>query len=116
MVKRLSGLSRDRPFFAFSRIENTTGFPVDAWVFASDTPRVTDRQVISLSQKNWRLNGLLPGDLVVNPGDVLLCQILGDDAPAAERIPSGVGLAVVREGEQGHACMVRATRLQCHGR
>lgn len=82
--------------------ENTTRLPVDVSVFVSGEPPIADEQVISLSQKNWRLNGLLFGDLVVNPGDVLICQILGDDAPAWERLPTGVALAVVRDGDDGH--------------
>lgn len=89
-------------FPTLAAAENTDSFPAEVWVFASGRPPIADEQVISLSQKNWRLNGLLPGDLVVGPGDVLLCQILGDDAPAWARIPTGAALAVVREGEDGY--------------
>lgn len=89
-------------FPALADDENTTSYMARVDVFAPDVDVIVDQQAITLSQKNWRLNGLLSGHLVVNPGDVLVCQILGDDAPATDRVPTGVGLAVVRDGDQGY--------------
>lgn len=80
---------------------NTASYRVRVDVFVRDDSAIVDEQAITLSQKNWRLNGLLPGELVVEPGDVLLCQILGDDAPSSARVPAGVALTVVKQGDQG---------------
>lgn len=89
-------------FPSLSDAKNTSRYPVTVDVFASGAPPTTVNQVISLSQKNWRLNGLLRGNLTVNPGDLLLAQILGSDALPADRLPAGVALAVVRPGDQGY--------------
>jgi len=88
-------------FPALATDANTASYTARVDVFVRDMGVLVDEQAITLSQKNWRLNGLLPGPLVVNPGDVLLCQILGDDAPAIDRLPTGVALAVVQQGDQG---------------
>ena len=92
---------------------NTDRFVVKVQVFISEMPTISAVQSITLSQKNWRLNGLLRGDLPVSPGDVLLCQLLGDDATTEARIPSGVVLALVHPGEQGFDWL--RARCPAHG-
>lgn len=81
---------------------NTARYPVTVNAFSWNSPDLTAQQVISLSQKNWRLNGLLRGDLEVDGGDILVCQVLGNEGPPTDRRPAGVAMAIFRPGEQGH--------------
>lgn len=100
-------------FPALAGAANSTAFQVEVSVFAHGSAPVLDQQAISLSQKNWRLNGLLAGGLVANPGDIIVCQMLGDDAAEADRIPTGIAMALIRRGEHGHQWMLE--RCAPHG-
>jgi len=82
--------------------ENTTKYPVQVDWFFSDSPSIEVTQNITLSEKNWRLNSMPWVSVAADPGDIVVCQILGDDAPAETRVPSGVALALVRPGEPGY--------------
>jgi hypothetical protein len=89
-------------FPSLSNAENSTKFPVQVdWFFDSEKP-ITLVQNVGLSEKNWRLNSMPWVDHEVAEGDIVVCQILSDDVPPGERVPTGIALALVRPGDQGH--------------
>ncbi|MCL8251355.1 DUF3883 domain-containing protein [Aeromicrobium fastidiosum] len=82
---------------------NSTSFAVQVNWFFGDRPGIETTQNISLSAKNWRLNSMPWVQVDVEPGVIIVCQILGDEPDQDVRVPTGAAFALLRAGDQGFA-------------
>lgn len=106
MRQKAINLDKDKMKSLFPSLvaaENSARYPVRVDWFFSDGPAVEVTQNVTLSEKNWRLNSMPWVTEDVGVGDIVVCQILGDDAPAESRVPTGVALALVKPGDEGFA-------------